>query len=97
MAKKHGKGNDEFGIGSILVYTSKWYLHAVKSYGIGSKAFTSPPKEGVLRIFIAFKIPSPSAACEPAILGSNNKHANHCTIKATFNYLDKYERKSEFC
>jgi hypothetical protein len=39
--------------------TSSVLLHAVKSYDMGSSRFTSHPKEGVLRIFIALKNPSP--------------------------------------
>jgi hypothetical protein len=34
------------------------------------KAFTSPPKEGVLRIFFALKNPTVSAGFEPANLGT---------------------------
>jgi hypothetical protein len=37
---------------------------------------TSPPKEGVLRIFL-----SPSAGFEPANLGSNVKHRNDFTTE----------------
>ena len=32
----------------------------------GTDGFTSPPKEGVLRIFFALKIPTASAGFEPA-------------------------------
>jgi hypothetical protein len=39
--------------------------------------FASPPKEGVLRIFIILKIPSRLAGFEPANFGPNGKHANH--------------------
>jgi hypothetical protein len=39
--------------------------------------FTSPPKEGALRIFIALKNPSFSAGFEPANLGSKGNHDNH--------------------
>jgi hypothetical protein len=39
--------------------------------------FTSPQKEGVLRIFIALKHPSSSVGFEPANIGSNDKHDNH--------------------
>jgi hypothetical protein len=46
-----------------LVYPSPWdfksSLTAVKSYDIGPSRFTSHPKEGVLRIFISLKNPSP--------------------------------------
>jgi hypothetical protein len=43
--------------------------------------FTSLTKEGVLRNCIAIK--KPSAGFEPATLGSNGKHANHYTAKAS--------------
>jgi hypothetical protein len=36
-----------------------------------------PPKEVVLRIFIAVKSPSSSAGFEPANLGASGKHDNH--------------------
>jgi hypothetical protein len=42
----------------------------------GTDGFTSPPKEGVLRILLYF-FPSTSAGFEPANLGSSGKHANH--------------------
>jgi hypothetical protein len=42
----------------------------------GADGFTSSPKEGVLRIFIALKNPSPSAGFESANLEPNGKHAN---------------------
>ena len=37
--------------------------------------FTSPPKEGVLRIFFALKNPTVSAGFEPANLGTKGQHA----------------------
>jgi hypothetical protein len=43
----------------------------------GADGFTSPPKEFVLRIFIALKHPSSSAGFEIANLGLNGKHDNH--------------------
>jgi hypothetical protein len=53
-----------------LVYPSPWgfkrlYLHAVKSYDMGPSGVTSHPKEGVLRIFIALKSPSPWTGSNP--------------------------------
>jgi hypothetical protein len=42
---------------------------------------TSPPKEGMLQIFITFKNPLPSAGFEPTNLRSNGKYANHYTTK----------------
>jgi hypothetical protein len=43
--------------------------------------FTVPPKEGVLRTFIALKNPLPSKGSDPANLGFNGKHANHYTAE----------------
>jgi hypothetical protein len=40
-------------------------------------------EEGVLRIFIALKIPSPWPGFESATFGSSGQHTNHYTIKAT--------------
>jgi hypothetical protein len=61
---------------SIFVHTSKDSLICLKIlHEVDS--FTYSPKEGVLRIFIALKSPSSSAAFEPAHLGSSDKHANH--------------------
>jgi hypothetical protein len=49
--------------------TSRVHSHAVKSYNMGSSDFTSHPKEGVLRIFIAFKNPSLWPDSNPQPLG----------------------------
>jgi hypothetical protein len=40
-------------------------------------------EEGVLRIFIALKNPTPWPGFEPATFGSSGQHTNHYTIKAT--------------
>jgi hypothetical protein len=40
-------------------------------------------EEGVLRIFIALKNPSPWPGFEPANFGYSGQHTNHYTIKAT--------------
>jgi hypothetical protein len=39
--------------------------------------------EGVLRIFIALKNPSPWPGFEPATFGSSGKHTDHNTTEAT--------------
>jgi hypothetical protein len=49
--------------------TSRDLLQAVKSYDMGPSRFTSHPKEGVLRIFIALKNPSPRSGLSPRPLG----------------------------
>jgi len=41
----------------------------------GTDGFTSPPKEGVLRIFFALKNPTASAGFEPANFGTKCQHA----------------------
>ena len=40
----------------------------------GTDGFTSPPKEGALRIFFALKNPTTSAEFEPANLGTKGQH-----------------------
>jgi hypothetical protein len=37
----------------IFIYTSNGYLTCCKIFRYGTDGFTSPPEEGVLRIFIA--------------------------------------------
>jgi hypothetical protein len=53
--------------------------------------FTSPPKEGMLRICITLKntLPRRVREFEPANLVSDNKHANHYTTEATNTLSDK--------
>ena len=41
----------------------------------GTDGFSSPPKEGVLRIFFALKNPTASIGFEPANLGTKGQHA----------------------
>jgi hypothetical protein len=40
-------------------------------------------EEGVLRIYIALKNPSPWPGFEPATFGSSGQHTNHYTTKVT--------------
>ena len=47
----------------------------------GTDGFTSPPKEGVLRIFFASKNPTASAGFEPANLGTKGQHATPRPLK----------------
>jgi hypothetical protein len=47
----------------------------------GADGFTSPPKKGVLRIFIVLKNQSLSARFESWNLGSNGKQVNHYTTE----------------
>jgi hypothetical protein len=47
--------NYEFSLRSIFVHTSKWFFTCRKILRHEADGFASPPKDGVLRIFIAFK------------------------------------------
>jgi hypothetical protein len=49
---------------------------------VGADGFISPPKEVVLRIFIALKKTLSSAGFEPTNLGLDDKYHNHFTTKA---------------
>jgi hypothetical protein len=80
-----GKGNDEFGLRSIFVYTSKGFLTCCKIVRHGASGFTSCPKEGMPQIFNARKNASPSGGFEPTILGHSGKHSDH--------YITKHNRQ----
>jgi hypothetical protein len=67
--------------------TSKGFLTCGKILRHGADGFTSPPKEGVLRIFIALKNTLPSAYIKPANLGSIGKHASHYTTEDDFGVM----------
>jgi hypothetical protein len=54
----------------------------------GADGFTSPPKEGALLVFIAFKNPLASAGFEPANVGSTGKHVNDYTTEETSNFIN---------
>jgi hypothetical protein len=49
--------------------------------------FTSPPKEGVLRIFFALKNPTASAEFEPANLGTKGQHVTLRPPKPQFFHI----------
>jgi len=49
----------------------------------GTDGFTSPPKEGVLRIFFRPKNPKASAVFEPANFGTKGQHATPRPPKST--------------
>jgi hypothetical protein len=70
-----GKLNYEFYLTRHLCDTSKVSLTFREILRHGANGFTSLPKEGVLRIFIA------SAGFEPVSLGLNGKYANHYTTE----------------
>ena len=70
-------------------------LHAV-NVGHGTDGFTSPPKEGVLRIFFALKNPTASVGFEPSNLGTKGQHDTSSPpkllpmnlVRNTFRYTD---------
>jgi hypothetical protein len=72
----NGAQNDEFCVTKYVFSTSKGSLTCLNILH-GADGFASPPKEGVLGMFIALKNPSPSARFEAANLRSNGEHANH--------------------
>jgi hypothetical protein len=57
-----GELNYEFGLWNIFVHTSKRFREIFRH---GVNRFASHPKEGVLRIFIALKTPSPWPGSNP--------------------------------
>jgi hypothetical protein len=65
-----------------LCHTTKGSLKCHKILRHWADGCTSPPQEGVLRIFIALKSIA-SAWFESANLGSNGKHAKHYAFEAT--------------
>ena len=64
----------EFCLNADVHVTFRNLLHAVKLRH-WTDGFTSPPKEGVLRIFFRPKNQTASAGCEPANLGTKGQHA----------------------
>jgi hypothetical protein len=62
------------------------FLTCRKTYDNGADAFTSPPKEVVLRIFIALKIHRP-ATLDPSNFVSSGRYANHYTTEATSMFI----------
>jgi hypothetical protein len=66
---------------NIFVHTSNESLTCRKILRHGTDGFSSPPKEGVLRVFVALKNPLSSEGFGPANTGSNGKHAIHYTTE----------------
>ena len=57
----------------------------------GTDGFTSPPKEGVLRIFFALKNPTASAGFKPANLGTKGQHATSRPPKPSLQFTKTRE------
>ena len=68
------KYSDRFRLRIRVPRNSRDLLHAA-NLRHGTDGFTSPPKEGVLKIFSRLKIPTVSAGFEPANLGTKGQHA----------------------
>ena len=68
------KFSDKFRLRIRLPRNSRDLLHAA-NLRHGTDGFTSPPKEGVLKIFFALKNPTALAGFEPANLGTKGQHA----------------------
>jgi hypothetical protein len=50
---------------SLFVHTCKWFFTCHKILRHGADSFTSPPKEGMLRIFMTLKNPAPWLGLNP--------------------------------
>jgi hypothetical protein len=70
------KGMVNFALRKVSLSYFEWFFNMSQNLH-GTDGFTSALKEGVMRIFIAFKNSSPLAGFEPANLESNCKNANH--------------------
>ena len=69
------KFSDKFWPRIRLPCNSRDLLHAA-NLRHGTDGFTSPLKEGVMRIFFALKNLTALAGFEPANLGTKGQHAN---------------------
>jgi len=69
-----------------LPRNSRDLLHAA-NLRHGTDGFTSPLKEGVLRIFFALKNPTASAGFEPTNLGTKGQHATSRPPKPIYIYI----------
>jgi hypothetical protein len=85
MKAKRGKSRREIAAEfclSVSLSYRKGSLTCCEILRHGIEGFTSAPKEVVLRIIIALKIPSLSAGFEYANIWSNGKHDNHYTTES---------------
>jgi hypothetical protein len=78
---------------SDIHVTFRYLLHAV-NLRYGTHSFTSPPKEGVLRIFFALKTPTASVEFEPANLGTKGQHDTYRPPKPLYWGLRNVDCKS---
>jgi hypothetical protein len=64
-----GERNENLALRSVSVHTCKWFPTCRKILEHRASSFTSPPKESVLRIFIALKNLSSRLVLNPRSLG----------------------------
>jgi hypothetical protein len=64
-----GERNENLAVWSISVHTWKGFFMCHKIVRHGTSGSTSPPKEGVLQMFITLKNPSPRPGLNPWTLG----------------------------
>ena len=88
----------EFCLNVDFHATFRDILHAA-NLRHGTDGFTSPPKEGVLRIFSLLKNPKASAGFEPANLGTKGQHATPRPTKPLTNedIATKFEQEYVRC
>jgi hypothetical protein len=83
---------------SIFIHASKWFFTFRKVLRHGADVCISPPKESVLRIFVALKNPSPLPGLKPRTLGPM---ATTLTItspmRQKLSYLSPNGIKTGFC
>jgi len=70
-------------------------LHPVKLRH-GTDGFTSPPKEGALKMFFVLKIRGLRSGCEPANLGTKGQHDTSRPSKPLVNSLSSSARLRSF-
>jgi hypothetical protein len=69
---------------SIFVHSSKDFLTCRKILRHGADGFTSPSKEGMLRILSPPENPSTSTGIKPANIGFNDNHASHYATEVEY-------------
>jgi hypothetical protein len=79
-----------------FVYSSLWdFKSSFTTWDLPALLFIRD--EGVLRIFIALKNPSPCPGFETATFGSSVQHTNHYTTKATAHRYLRDVLQEELC
>jgi hypothetical protein len=81
VSRRNGRRRENFAYQYLKYFKRSLTCRKISRHG--TSRFTSHPKEGVLRILIALKNPSPLPGLNPRPLGSSGKHINHYTTEAT--------------